>query len=87
VRELRSAGPERLWVDVPAAAAGWAAGLPGARVLRTEGSRTLLELEPGGDDQVVLRAALDTGPVHEFRRDTPSLSELFRHVVSEDGEA
>jgi ABC-2 type transport system ATP-binding protein len=87
VRELRSAGPERLWVDTPAAPRGWAVGLRGVRMLRTEGSRTLLEMEPGADDQSVLRAALDTGPVREFRRDTPSLSELFRHVVSEDEEA
>jgi ABC-2 type transport system ATP-binding protein len=32
---------------------------------------------------VVLRAALATGPVREFRRDVPSLSDLFRHVMTE----
>jgi ABC-2 type transport system ATP-binding protein len=52
-------------------------------VLGSEGTRTLLELAPGGDDQAVLRAALATGPVREFRREVPRLSELFRHVVSE----
>jgi ABC-2 type transport system ATP-binding protein len=57
-------------------------------VLRTEGSRTLLALEATGDDQAVLRAALETGPVREFRRDVPSLSEVYRrHVVTEQGTA
>jgi ABC-2 type transport system ATP-binding protein len=32
----------------------------------------------------VLRAALATGPVHEFARSRPSLTELFRHVVSQE---
>jgi ABC-2 type transport system ATP-binding protein len=64
------------------------ARLPGATVLRTEGSRTLLALEAPGDDQAVLRAALETGPVRgEFRRDVPSLSEVYRHVVTEQGTA
>ena len=87
VDELRRGGPERLWVDAPQAAAGWAQRLPGATVLRTEGSRTLLELDAGCDDQAVLRAALETGPVREFRRDVPSLSEVYRHVVAEQGTA
>ena len=34
----------------------------------------------------VLRAALATGPVREFGRRRPSLTELFRDVVSEEGE-
>jgi ABC-2 type transport system ATP-binding protein len=44
---------------------------------------TVLELSPDADDQAVLRAALATGPVREFRRRRASLTELFRHVVSE----
>jgi ABC-2 type transport system ATP-binding protein len=47
----------------------------------------VLELAPDADDQLVLRAALETGPVREFRRRRPSLTELFRHVVSESHEA
>jgi ABC-2 type transport system ATP-binding protein len=83
VDELRRGGPERFWVDAPRAPRGWAEHLAGARVVRTEGSRTLVELEAGSDEQAVLRAALETGPVQEFRRAVPSLSELFRHAVTE----
>jgi ABC-2 type transport system ATP-binding protein len=84
VAELRQIKTERLWVDVPGAAAGWTDRLPGVTVLQTAGSRWLLELAPGVDDQAVLQAALATGPVREFTRDVPSLSELFRHFVTEE---
>jgi ABC-2 type transport system ATP-binding protein len=36
------------------------------------------------DDQEILKAALATGPVHEFSRRRASLTELFRNVVSEE---
>ncbi|MDT8915379.1 ATP-binding cassette domain-containing protein [Amycolatopsis sp. PS_44_ISF1] len=83
VAELRSGGAVRLLVDAPQAPEGWAAGLPGVTVLGREGSVTEVELGEGGDDQAVLRAALTTGPVHEFSRKLPSLTDLFRSVVSE----
>jgi ABC-2 type transport system ATP-binding protein len=82
VDELRSGGTVQLVVDAPGATAGWADGLPGVTVLRAEGSTNVIELADGADDQTVLRAALATGPVHEFARRRPSLTELFRHVVS-----
>jgi len=93
VEQLRAGGPGRLVVDAPQAAPGWARGVPG--VLRESreprggsgSSRTVLELSPDADDQAVLRAALATGPVREFRRRRPSLAELFRHVVGEGGAA
>lgn len=80
---LRGQGPPRLWVDAPLASPGWAGGLPGVHAIRTEGSRLLLELDAGADDQAVLRAAMATGPVREFRRDVPSLLDIFREAVSE----
>ena len=83
VTELRSSGPARYWVDAPMAADDWTARLSGVKVVRRDGTRTLLELADGTDDQAVLQAALTTGPVHEFRRDIPPLSELFRHVIAE----
>jgi len=84
VDELRAGGTAQLVVDAPQAPEGWADGLPGVTVRGREGTRTVLELAEGADDQRVLAAALATGPVHEFARRRPSLTELFRHVVSED---
>ncbi|WP_066905113.1 ABC transporter ATP-binding protein [Millisia brevis] len=82
VDQLRAGGPVRLVVDAPLAPPGWAEGLPGVRTVATDGSRTLLDLDPDTDDQQVLTAALRTGPVHEFSRQTTSLTDLFREVVS-----
>ncbi|MFD1149501.1 ABC transporter ATP-binding protein [Saccharothrix hoggarensis] len=84
VDELRAGGTSRLVVDAPRAPEGWADRLHGVRSARASGGRTVLELAPDADDQVVLRAALDTGPVHEFSRQRPSLTELFRSVVNEE---
>ncbi|QJY45219.1 ABC transporter ATP-binding protein [Pseudonocardia broussonetiae] len=57
---------------------GWAADVPG--VVAVEGTR--VRLAPGTDDQQVLKAALAAGPVHEFRRWRPPLTELYRDVVA-----
>jgi ABC-2 type transport system ATP-binding protein len=84
VGELRAGGAVRLRVDVPDGADGWADGLPGVKVLGRTGSVTELELGEGADDQAVLKAALATGPVREFAREQPSLTELFRSVVTEE---
>lgn len=84
VEELRSGSSERLLVDAPRATDGWADHLSGVQVLRVDGSRSLLQLEPGSDDQAVLRAALATGPVREFARQKPTLTELFRNVVTQE---
>ncbi|CCH27903.1 ATP-binding cassette domain-containing protein [Actinosynnema sp. NPDC047251] len=84
VDELRAGGAVQLVVDAPAAQPGWAADVPGVRVVEVEGTRTVLDLAPGADDQAVLHAALATGPVHEFTRRRPSLTELFRSVVTEE---
>ncbi|MGH3625342.1 MAG: ABC transporter ATP-binding protein [Sciscionella sp.] len=84
VDELRGSGPVVLAVDAPRAPSGWAAQLPAVRVIRVDGSRTLLELGTGVDDQAVLRAAIGTGEVHEFSRQRPSLTQLFHDVVAEE---
>ncbi|WP_225446885.1 ABC transporter ATP-binding protein [Streptacidiphilus sp. PB12-B1b] len=84
VPELRGSGTTELVVDAPEAADGWADGLAGVTVTGREGGRTLLALADGADDQAVLRAALATGPVREFARRLPTLTDLFRHVVSSD---
>jgi ABC-2 type transport system ATP-binding protein len=83
IDELRAGATEQLVVHAPSAGDGWAAGLPGVTVRGRDNGRTVLELAPGTDDQAVLRAALATGPVHEFTRTRPSLTDLFRNVVTE----
>ncbi|MEY9963966.1 ABC-2 type transport system ATP-binding protein [Streptacidiphilus sp. MAP12-16] len=85
VAELRGSGTEELVVEAPQAPLGWADGLRGVTVREFEAGRTVLALGDAAgdaDDQAVLRAALATGPVREFARRLPSLTELFRHVVS-----
>ncbi len=81
IDELRGGGPRQLWVDAPAAPRGWSNSLGGVRVVREDGSRVLLELDASADDQAILRAALATGPVREFRRNVPSLLDVFREAM------
>ncbi|WP_424190415.1 ABC transporter ATP-binding protein [Actinokineospora sp. G85] len=83
VDALRDGGGVRLVVEAPGAGVGWAEGIAGVVVREHVGARTVLELAEGADDQAVLRAALATGPVTEFRRGRQSLTELFRSVVTE----
>lgn len=82
VDELRAGGAAQLVVHAPRAASGWANGLAGVHSSQHVDGRTVLTLEPSADDQVVLEAALGTGPVHEFSRRQPSLTELFRELVA-----
>lgn len=84
VDELRAGDTVRISVAAPQAPPGWADGLPGVESAAYLEGSTLATMIRGADDQVVLRAALATGPVHEFAERRPSLTELFRDVVSED---
>lgn len=92
IDELRRTETER-WVVDGAPGASWIGTVPGARAVSLEGSRTVVELAPGaggdgspggapGGEQAVLRAALAAGPVREFAVVRPSLTELYRDVVS-----
>src|SRR3569833_2061108 len=87
VGELTAGASSKLVVTAPGAPGGWAAGLPGVRVLERHGATTVLDLEPGADDQAVLAAALATGPVTEFSRRHRSLTELFRGAGAGGGAA
>jgi len=84
VEELRRREAGRvLRVVVPDAGQGWAADLPGVRVVSQQAGDTLLELDGGADDQEVLAAALTTGRVSHFAWRQPSLVELFREAVAD----
>ena len=83
VAELRSGNPVSLVIDAPSAPAGWADHVSGVTVLAQEGSRIQVGLSGDADDQMVLQAALATGPVHEFAQQLPSLTELFRDAMQE----
>jgi ABC-2 type transport system ATP-binding protein len=82
VAELRSAGRRRHWeVKVAGTDPGWAASLPGARVLDGTDGRVLLELDDGADEQVILDAARRAGRVTYFASSQPTLADLFRQAV------
>ncbi|TCB96031.1 ATP-binding cassette domain-containing protein [Micromonospora zingiberis] len=61
--------------------AGWLRDQPGVSLVDLDGARAVFDLAPGSDEQPVLRAALDRGPVRAFRPVTPSLAEIFREVT------
>jgi ABC-2 type transport system ATP-binding protein len=54
----------------------------GIHVHDVDGGRALLELIDPGAEQAVLRAAVDRGPVLEFARVVPPLSEIYREVTA-----
>jgi ABC-2 type transport system ATP-binding protein len=80
---LRAGAGTDVVVDAPGARAGWADDVPGVVASRAEGTHTVVTLEPGADDQPLLRAALATGPVHGFSRRRVTLTELFRDTVAD----
>ena len=83
VDDLSARGPVRYWVDAPSASPGWYDGVSGAVLIEQDGPNWLIQLADGTDEQGVLRAALAAGPLREFRRDRPTLAQLFRNVMTE----
>jgi ABC-2 type transport system ATP-binding protein len=84
VEDLRSGGVERIDVVGPRGSE-WASGLHGVSVVASAEGRTRVQLDDGASDQDVLHAALAAGPVHEFARFRPPLTELYRDVVTAGG--
>jgi ABC-2 type transport system ATP-binding protein len=82
VAELTADAGSLLVVTAPNAPPGWASNLPSVRVVSERDTTVVLELSPGSDDQAVLTAALNTGPVTEFSRRRRSLADLFRDAVN-----
>jgi ABC-2 type transport system ATP-binding protein len=85
VDALRSSGASELSVHAPKAPIGWAAGISGVTVVSEQDGHATLRIDDDVDDQKILQAALETGPVHEFSRHKPTLADLFRNVVKEGG--
>jgi ABC-2 type transport system ATP-binding protein len=86
IDELRRTEHRRWSVDGPPGS-GWASAVADVRVVSSAGTTTVVEEGPGASsdvDQAVLRAALAAGPVREFSLVRPSLSELYRDVVTAD---
>ncbi len=84
IDELRRTDTRRWVVDGPPAAS-WLPSVRSAGVVSSDGSRTVVEVQDPSlatVDQELLAAALAAGPVHEFSVQRPSLTELYRHVVS-----
>ncbi|GAB1820696.1 ATP-binding cassette domain-containing protein [Herbidospora sp. RD11066] len=79
VDELRDAEARRLRVVVRDAKPGWADGLPGDLV--KDGDRDVLTVA-GGDDQSVLKKAVEAGQVEFFGVERPTLVEIFREAVA-----
>jgi ABC-2 type transport system ATP-binding protein len=83
VAELRAGDrARRVRLRADALPDGWHAGLAGVRPVGGSEGAVLLELEDGTDDQAVLHAALAHGRVTEFAPVRPTLTELFREVVT-----
>ncbi|MEO9327119.1 ABC transporter ATP-binding protein [Gordonia aurantiaca] len=82
VDDLRTRSGVTLEIAGPRTDIAWADNLPGVRgVEYGESTRLLIDPE-AADDQQILAAALEHGPVHRFATSAPSLTELFREVVS-----
>ncbi|MDC7122046.1 ATP-binding cassette domain-containing protein [Cellulomonas fimi] len=85
IDELRSTGDRRWVVDGPPAA-DWLPAVPTARLSDgADDGRVVVEAVSGAPadvDQQLLRAALAAGPVREFAVLRPTLTELYRHVVT-----
>jgi len=88
IDELRAGrGGDRLRVGLEGGWTTWAHAVAHVRVVGVEAGEVVFELLPGGDDQEVLDAARRAGRVRSFRRELPSLAELFREVVPAGGSA
>jgi len=84
IESLRRTDTRRWLVDGPPHPT-WLPTVPSASLVTADGSRTVVEVQDSSlttVDQQLLNAALAAGPVHEFARQRPSLTELYRHVVS-----
>jgi ABC-2 type transport system ATP-binding protein len=83
IEELRASRTRRLLrIEVVGAPERWYESIPGVRLDGESSAGVALELVDGADEQRVLDLARSVGEVRHFSRIRPTLSELFREVVS-----
>ncbi|MDQ3991378.1 MAG: ATP-binding cassette domain-containing protein [Actinomycetota bacterium] len=80
VDDLRRQGPRRLRLRA-APSSRWASKLRGIDIEEETDGDVLVRLDDGVDEQAVLQAALEAGPVRHFAFELPSLSEVYRRAV------
>ncbi|NEW42803.1 ABC transporter ATP-binding protein [Nocardia cyriacigeorgica] len=78
--QLRAAGPVRHRLRV-GGDTGWLHEFRGVRVVESNGSAVLLELD-GASTDALLTEALARGSVHELAEVRPSVAEIFREVTA-----
>lgn len=79
--ELRAGAPVRYRIRL-AADAGWVREVPGLQVVDVSGPDAVLDVLTDGAEQELLGAATARGPVHDFSRVIPRLSEIYREVTA-----
>jgi ABC-2 type transport system ATP-binding protein len=82
VDELRARGPRLIRVDVRNAAPHWTDALSDVELLQSNDGRRVFKLGPETDPEQILDVARQAGSVTHFAELHPSLSELFREVIS-----
>jgi ABC-2 type transport system ATP-binding protein len=81
VSELRDAGVPRFRL-VLGGDAGWVRDHRGLDVLDLDGTTALVEVREDGAEQHLIAEATRRGPVHEFVRVRPALSEIYREATA-----
>jgi len=79
--ELRAANTGSQWELLSGGDAGWVRDVPGVTVLEFDGGYVLFEADTDSAQTVLQRAAA-LGTVHSFAARRPTLTEIFREVVS-----
>ena len=78
---LREARSGQRYELVVAGDAGWVRDVPGVTVVEFSGGYALFDVEGPQASQEVLRRAVNTDTVTSFRRQQPSLAQIFREVI------
>jgi ABC-2 type transport system ATP-binding protein len=81
VSELRDAGVPRFRL-VLGGDAGWVRDHRGLDVLDLDGTTALVEVREDGAEQHLIAEATRRGPVHQFVRVRPALSEIYREATA-----